>query len=188
MKIFGIVLGILIIFLIFHYKTIINKLNLQENPNSSPTPKKSKDWVKPLRSVLWTLILLSLVILMIVGIVWVWPKVFHGKEDEPKPKAQTEVKEPVYENNHNLQKGEEIIIHIKPNYHYAYEGYGKKFYRQSFYQNGEIGPKELLGGGIPLKHNGKGSIKVVKVILSVYTEEGKVTVYHSKDLKELMKK
>lgn len=160
----------------------------KENPDSqSPTPKKSKDWIKPLKSVLWTLILLSLAILLIVGIIYFWPKVFNEKEDKPKAPIE-KIMEPVYRDDYELKKGEEIIIHIKPNYHYGYEGYGKKYYRQSFYQNGDIGPKELIGGGIPLKHNGKGSIKVIKVILSVYEEEGKITVYHSKNLKELMRK
>lgn len=164
---------------------IKSRSTTKRNSSTPPpsAPKQSRDWGKTLTSVLWALVALFLVIL-----IGVWIARGIKKLDEPRQKALTEIPDPVYENDYYLKKGEEIIIHINPEYHYGYDGYGKQYYRQSFYENGEVGPKELIGGGIPLKHNGKGSIKVIKVILSVNEKEGRVTVYHSKDLEQLMKK
>ena len=175
------VLYLLILILNYNKKTIQRKNSGdKENPYSLPLSKKSRNWWKDLMSALWGLFLLLIIILIIVGIVWGIQEITEYK---PKPKAQTEkTSKPVYRDEYELKKGEEIIIHIKPNYFYGYKDYGKKYYRQSFYGN-KVGLKEIQGEGVPAIHNKD----VKKVILSVYEKEGKISVFYSLDPKEIEK-
>jgi flagellar basal body-associated protein FliL len=146
-------------------------------PNPQSPSKKSRDWWKTLRSIIWTLLALFLVI-------WIGILIARGykKLREPSSKSQTEkISEPLYKDDYFLKEGEPIIILIKDNYYYKWEGYGKKYYSQSF-RLSWVGPKNLIGGGLPYIDDGEG---LTKKIFSFYEEEGRLTIYYSKDKKKL---
>lgn len=84
-----------------------------------------------------------------------------------------------YEKEIYLKKGEVVVVKIPRNYYYGLDGGGQKYYRQAYHKKSDsYGPKELVGGGLPVKDNGD---DIGHLRLSPYEREINVIIIFSKD-------